>query len=193
MPITARKRYSIHAPRRLYTCVCGFGCVSVPSSLVERFWEREIVKSIQRFARDVYEQCIVKEIVYLFEVEKFGAGKIINELESFGFLTKAGSANWNHNGIYKIIDNPIYTGLQVQHLSRMIVAVDGEPKIRLVSAPPSKGRKRHSTKHVFSNLLVCGNCGSALHRKKRDTKILSYSWGCSLYNQKGKKGCKVSV
>lgn len=53
-----------------------------------------------------------------------------------------------------------------------------------------KGKSRHSNKHLFSNLLVCGNCGGSLRRRVQNNKTKSYTyWFCRNSELHGKTKC----
>lgn len=54
-----------------------------------------------------------------------------------------------------------------------------------------RGSSRHSTKHIFSNILKCGNCGGSLRRKVQSNKNRTFiQWICRNNDQYGKKGCR---
>jgi len=53
-----------------------------------------------------------------------------------------------------------------------------------------KGESRHSNKHLFSNILKCGNCGGSLRRKvQKNHKNTFLYWFCRNNDQFGKHKC----
>lgn len=65
-------------------------------------------------------------------------------------------------------------------------------RVRLVL--DEKGEKsnignRYSSKYLFSNLLVCGNCGAGFRRRTERGKIV---WRCGTRMEKGKMVCGCS-
>lgn len=48
---------------------------------------------------------------------------------------------------------------------------------------------RYSSKYLFSNLLVCGNCGAGFRRRTERGKIV---WRCGTKMEKGKMACGCS-
>ncbi|WP_136603808.1 recombinase family protein [Paenibacillus dokdonensis] len=53
-----------------------------------------------------------------------------------------------------------------------------------------RGLSRHSSKHLFSNLLKCGNCGGSLRRKvQKNHKNTFLYWFCRNNDQFGKHKC----
>lgn len=54
-----------------------------------------------------------------------------------------------------------------------------------------RGSSRHSSKHIFSNILKCGNCGGSLRRKVQRNKNRTFiQWICRNNDQYGRKGCQ---
>ncbi|TKJ90714.1 hypothetical protein PaeCFBP13512_12855, partial [Paenibacillus sp. CFBP13512] len=61
----------------------------------------------------------------------------------------------------------------------------------------ARSNTRHSNSLLYSNVLYCGNCGSALKRKKRRAskrvdgtkKELGYDWSCAINDMYGKSRC----
>ncbi|WDQ34986.1 recombinase family protein [Paenibacillus marchantiae] len=54
-----------------------------------------------------------------------------------------------------------------------------------------RGSSRHSSKHIISNILKCGNCGGSLRRKVQRNKNRSFiQWICRNNDQYGRKGCQ---
>ncbi|MBD8839937.1 recombinase family protein [Paenibacillus sp. CFBP 13594] len=54
-----------------------------------------------------------------------------------------------------------------------------------------RGLSRHSSKHIFSNILKCGNCGGSMRRKVQLNKNRTFiQWICRNNDQYGRKGCQ---
>ncbi|PQP82796.1 hypothetical protein C0Q44_15535 [Paenibacillus sp. PCH8] len=54
-----------------------------------------------------------------------------------------------------------------------------------------RGLSRHSSKHIFSNILKCGNCGGSMRRKVQRNKHRTFiQWICRNNDQYGRKGCQ---
>lgn len=54
-----------------------------------------------------------------------------------------------------------------------------------------RGLSRHSSKHIFSNILKCGNCGGSMRRKIQRNKNRTFNqWICRNNDQYGRKGCQ---
>ncbi|MBZ4646343.1 MAG: site-specific recombinase, invertase Pin [Clostridia bacterium] len=172
---------------------------------------------------ELNEAEIIKKIFELY-LNGYGTGKIARWLDSNNILTKTGK-KWTQKQVCSILDNPIYTGLQRTHRQQnidvnrnIIVDVDSNEWIihkredlRLISdadfAKVQKQRKmrlemfsnghRPSNKHIFSNLLYCGNCGWNMKRKKRHsyirkngtTRDIGYEWTCQQNDMYGKARC----
>ncbi|OPH61915.1 hypothetical protein BC351_01350 [Paenibacillus ferrarius] len=196
------------------------------------------------------EKVIVKRIYDLYYNQAFGHGKIARLFNKENIKTKKG-AQWSQIQISRILDNPVYKGLQIQHMTQttdinrdirkvipeeewikhnkpelLIIEkdffdmvqiekqrrleefghisyikdkyIDEEGNIKIVQKRRiARGEKRHSSAHIFSNLLFCQNCGSGMKRKKRKayvrndgtSKDLGYEWSCTSNDMYGKEKC----
>lgn len=79
---------------------------------------------------------------------------------------------------------------QLEYLQ--IYVEDDQPRIKVLKGNPNASNHRHSSKHTFSNLLYCGNCGRAHRRRSRSYKNDNFRWTCSTHANFGRKGCKHS-
>lgn len=84
----------------------------------------------------------------------------------------------------RIIDDDLFNLVQVERQRRKAFTREGA------------GRSRYSNATLFSNLLYCGQCGSALKRKKRHSKgrdgtkkDIGYEWRCRLNDMYGRTRC----
>ena len=140
------------------------------------------------------EKIIVNDIFDKYVNEKYGLGKIARYLNERSIPTKKGR-QWSQMQISKILDNKIYTGLQVTHTietdditrhTKKSIPKDKQivhqfEKLRIISdemfenvlAERNKRNNmfasghRHSTTNLFSSLIYCNNCGGCYKRKKR--------------------------
>ncbi|MEW9124554.1 MAG: recombinase family protein [Thermotaleaceae bacterium] len=121
---------------------------------------------------------------------------------------KGDSSQWHQSTIRKILTNPVYVGDMVQNKSftknlltgirtsnsqENFISIEGtHPAIvdrvsfnevqRLLAI---KGNRPHShQKNMFSGMLLCGECGSAMHYKKNKKRYL-----CGRVNKHGKESC----
>ena len=125
---------------------------------------------------------------------------------------RAGRSNssklWHQSTIRKILSNPVYMGDMVQNKTKTIDVLTGKrtenqagdliyvPKTHEAIIDPQifhsvqnrLERKQQARtgyqKHLFSNLLICGECGSKMHFKKDREAYL-----CGRVNKMGKKMC----
>lgn len=126
---------------------------------------------------------------------------------------RAGRSNssklWHQSTLRKILSNPVYMGDMVQNKTKTIDVLTGKrkenqasdhiyvPKTHEAIIDPQifqsvqkrLERKQQQArtgpqKHLFSNMLVCGECGSKMHFKKDREAYL-----CGRVNKMGKKMC----
>lgn len=107
-----------------------------------------------------------------------------------------------HDESLRIIDDEIFRLVQLEKEKRLekfgdfkykdaiIQNDEGEvvlQKVRTIE----RGNSRHSNKHLFSNLLKCGNCGGSLRRKVQKNKKNTFIyWFCRNNDTFGKSKCK---
>lgn len=160
----------------------------------------------------------VKEIFRLYTEEELGAARIANLLNERGLKTKRDN-KWTQNAVARILGNSIYTGKiingkeEVQDFltSRRIKKSEDEwfvterPELRIISDELfNKARKiledrkniftnnheRQSSKHLFSTLIKCKECGYSF---RRTCYKGNYRWVCSVRNMQGKAACENAV
>ncbi|UNC92703.1 recombinase family protein [Candidatus Contubernalis alkaliaceticus] len=170
---------------------------------------------------------IVKKIYDLYVNENFGTSKICRILNKENIPTK-NNVQWSQTQVCKILDNEIYTGKQITHTIRTddinrnlkevispekwiinqkseLKIIDDETflkakKLRQEKKELNKRNQKFSDRHLLSNLLYCGNCNSAMRRKKRNSytrkkdgtkeyKDIGYSWTCQKNDMYGKAKC----
>ncbi|QEK13288.1 recombinase family protein [Crassaminicella thermophila] len=156
---------------------------------------------------------VVKKIFSMY-LEGKGLYKIAKELNKHGYPTPsqaAGKQNsgviWHQSSIRKILSNRFYVGDLVQNKSRTVNVLTGERKENkeeiiiiknthdgiidpLIFEEVQKRLKENKKKkignqtHLFSGILVCGECNRKMYYKKnRDAYI------CATVNKMGKDYC----
>ncbi len=161
---------------------------------------------------------IVREIFDLYTSEEMGASRIANTLNDRGIKTKRG-CNWTQNAVTRILTNSIYIGKVVngkEEIQDFLTSkrrkkdeadwyVTDRPELRIVSDEifERAGRiletrqnafvnnhERQSSKHLFSTLIKCKECGYSF---RRTCYKGSYRWVCSVRNTQGAAVCPNAV
>lgn len=160
----------------------------------------------------------VKEIFRLYTEEELGAARIANLLNERGLKTKRDN-KWTQNAVARILGNSIYTGKiingkeEVQDFltSRRIKKSEDQwfvterPELRIISDELfnkaqrilenrkntfTNNHERQSSKHLFSTLIKCKECGYSF---RRICYKGNYRWVCSVRNMQGKAACENAV
>ncbi len=125
----------------------------------------------------------IVRFIYRRYIDGDGSRLIAESLNEMGVPTKRG-AKWIPSTVRRILQNPIYTGRMINNKTVTKDFLSGErralpetewyihvrPELRVISDGDYElareklaGRRakssRHSAKHVFSNLIICGECG----------------------------------
>lgn len=164
------------------------------------------------------EAKIIREIFDLYTSEEMGASRIANTLNERGIKTKRG-CNWTQNAVARILTNSIYIGKVVngkEEIQDFLTSkrrkkdeadwyVTDSPELRIVSDEifERAGRiletrqnafvnnhERQSSKHLFSTLIKCKECGYSF---RRTCYKGSYRWVCSVRNTRGASVCSNAV
>lgn len=152
-------------------------------------------------------------VVTIFEEYAKGTSyrKIAHMLDTLGAMPKRG-AKWNQNSIRNVVRNTVYIGritwgatkqvpyrengrtrhrteypdeyIDVKGLHEPIISQDlWDAACRRTEAAPVRGDYQH--RNMFGRILVCAECGRALHWQKA-----SHAGGADMYVHKGKgEGC----
>ncbi len=160
----------------------------------------------------------VREIFDLYTSEEMGASRIANTLNERGIKTKRG-CNWTQNAVTRILTNSIYIGKVIngkEEIQDFLTSkrrkkdeadwyVNDRPELRIVSDEifECAGRiletrqnafvnnhERQSSKHLFSTLIKCKECGYSF---RRTCYKGSYRWVCSVRNTRGASVCSNAV
>ena len=168
---------------------------------------------------DPSEALVIRLIFKLYVTDGLGCRSVANQLNERGYKTKKGGA-WDSTGIRRILTNAIYCGEYSNHKYEVKDCISGTlvptpkhthiihlrpewaiiPKhdfeaaqIRLSERGKGKAGKRYSNKALFSNLIVCGECGhSFIHKSVSKDR----EWGycrCGLRDRKGADYCQNGV
>lgn len=163
-----------------------------------------------------HEADIVRKIYDLYIREGLGAYKIAEHLNRLGETTKRG-ARWSQNAVARILSNPIYTGKiingkqEVQDfltgsrrsrsaddwivLERPELCIISEETFQQAQAVLASRKKyavqggRQSSRHLFSTLIRCQECGYSFRRLKRQYRNVYIRWVCSGRNANGTASC----
>lgn len=142
---------------------------------------------------NIVEAQIVEKIYDLYLNEGYGTGKIARYLNNKNITTKK-NVKWSQKQIADILNNQIYTGIQVTHITETIdinrkiksnvdkkdhikhifekLRIISDDMYKLVQLEKEKRTglysigKGHSNKQLLSTLLSCSCCGT-YKRKKR--------------------------
>ena len=164
------------------------------------------------------EAKIVNEIFTLYTTEDYGTTKIANILNERNIKTKRGN-EWTQNSISRILANSIYIGkiingkeeIQDFLTSKRVKKNEDEwfvterPELRIISDELfnkaqqtlekrknafTHDHERQSSKHLFSTLIKCKECGYSF---RRTCYKGNYRWVCSVRNMRGTDACPNAV
>lgn len=168
------------------------------------------------------EAQVVKEIFKMYTEDLIGANKIANCLNSKGIKTKRG-CKWSQNAICRILSNEIYIGQVIngkQEIEDFLTSKRTDKQehewirienkgLRIISDEQfykaqklMQSRKnsfqatgeKNSTKHLFSKMIKCKECGYSFRRIERNFQSGKYiKWTCSGRNTLGKDFCSNNV
>ena len=163
----------------------------------------------------------VRQIYKWYLDEGYGAAKIANMLNESGSKTKR-NCKWSQNAICRILTNELYTGKIINGKQEVSDFLTGQrkakdetewfvverPELRIIDDESFetaqeilRGRhdafhmkhERQSTKHLFSTLIKCKECGWSYRRIVRQYKNTYIRWVCSGRNGKGADSCPNSI
>ena len=164
-----------------------------------------------------FEADVVRRIYQLYINKEYGASKIAKILNEENIKTKRG-CNWTQNGICKILTNKFYCGFiangkeevadfltgrrieipeeEWKVVERPELAIIDLETFKIAQAKMKRNQEkftqgfRKNTKHVFSTLLKCGDCGYFFRQTVRKTKSgIKLKWVCCGRNLKGADSC----
>lgn len=160
----------------------------------------------------------VREIFEMYTKEEIGAARIANTLNDRGIKTKRGYS-WTQNAIARILTNKIYIGKIVngkEEVQDFLTSkrqkrdeedwyVTERPELRIIDNSLFEqaqeimdkrknafvnNHERSSSRHLFSTLIKCKECGYSFRRTIYKGKG---RWVCSVRNGRGADVCANSV
>ena len=167
------------------------------------------------------EAAVIRQIYHWYTQEGYGSAKIATMLNERGLKTKR-NCQWSQNAVGHILRNELYTGkiingkqevtdfLTGQRADRDVtdwIVVD-KPELRIIDDETFQlaqeilssrhnafqtTRERHSSKHLFSTLIKCKECGRSFRRTVRTYKNTYVRWVCSSHNGRGADSCSNAV
>lgn len=164
------------------------------------------------------EARIVREIFEMYTKDGIGAARIANTLNSRGIKTKRGY-NWTQNAIARILTNKIYIGQVIngkEEVQDFLTSkrqkrdeedwyVTERPELRIIDNSLFElaqeimnkrknafvnNHERSSSRHLFSTLIKCKECGYSFRRTVYKGKG---RWVCSVRNGQGADICANAV
>ena len=152
------------------------------------------------------EKQVVELMFYLYTEIGYSIDKIVRELNSICIPTKK-EKKWQHTTIRHIIENPIYTGLQINHQTEMkdifinlvekinehgqirnyfehLLIIDKEIFIKAQEIKKERSQmvengKKYSSTNVLSNIFFCKYCNASMKRMQRSDKKGQFYYVCS--------------
>jgi DNA invertase Pin-like site-specific DNA recombinase len=159
------------------------------------------------------EAAIIRQIYHWYLEEGYGAARIAKMLNYDEKRTKRHCA-WSSNAVCRILTNELYTGKVIngkQEVTDFLTGVRAEkdkaewlitnrPDLRIIDQDQFEQAvklleerrdtvSRPSTKHLFSTLIRCGDCGWSFRRSVRVYKNTYVKWVCSSRNVRGADSC----
>ena len=164
------------------------------------------------------EAAVVREIFDMYVNGGLGSHKIALTLNQRGIRTKRGN-EWSQVSVRKILANRLYCGVIINGKEEIADFLTGKrverpeedwyivdrPELRIIDQEIfdraqeecAKRRQnwmtqkeRHSSKHLFSTLIKCEDCGHSFRRVvKRHPKRTTISWTCTTHNLSGRDAC----
>ena len=164
---------------------------------------------------------VVRQIFRWYVDEGYGTNKIAAFLNERGLRTKR-DAEWNQNGVKRILTNPLYTGkvingkeeiedfltskrksrdeedwMVVEREDFRIISQESFDRAQDIMSARGKAfkvdKQRQSNQHLFSTIIRCKECGWSFRRTVRSYKNTYVRWVCSGRNGKGVDACPNAV
>ena len=167
------------------------------------------------------EAAVIRQIYHWYTQEGYGSAKIANMLNERGLKTKR-NCQWSQNAVGHILRNELYTGKIINGKQEVTDFLTGQradrdetdwivvdkPELRIIDDGTFQQaqevlhsrhsafkitRERHSSKHLFSTLIKCKECGWSFRRTVRTYKNTYVRWVCSGHNGRGADSCPNAV
>jgi len=152
------------------------------------------------------EKQVVELMFFLYAEIGYSIDKLVRELNGICIPTKK-EKKWQHTTIRHIIENPIYTGLQINHQTEMkdifinliekinehgqirnyfehLQIIDKEIFIKAQEIKKERSQmvengKKYSSTNVLSNIFFCKYCNASMKRMQRSDKKGQFYYVCS--------------
>ena len=163
------------------------------------------------------EAAVIRQIYRWYTQEGCGSAKIANMLNERGLRTKRG-CQWSQNAVGHILRNELYTGKVINGKQEVTDFLTGrradrdkdgwivvdKPQLRIIDGETFRlaqevllsrrtafkiTGERQSSKHLFSTLIKCKECGWSFRRTVRTYKNTYVRWVCSGRNGRGVCSC----
>lgn len=158
-------------------------------------------------------------LMFKWYIEGAGIRRIADRLNEMRIPTKK-NTKWISKTVRRILENPVYTGKLVNHKSVTKDFLSGtreavpeneqyvhiRPELRIVSDEEfsivqqnlnirrrqyKSTNGRYSAKHIFSNLIKCGECGKSFTARVQKNGDVRYR--CGVHNGGGSSHCANGV
>ena len=128
---------------------------------------------IDTYTLEINEQeSYIVQLMFKWYIEGEGTRRIAIKLNEMAIPTKK-QAKWVPKTIRRILQNPIYIG-------------------KIINNNDNPGN-RFSNRHLFSNLIKCGECGKSFTAKVYQWKNRYVRYRCCVHNNNGNAHCTNSV
>ena len=167
------------------------------------------------------EAAEVRQIFQWYVEDGYGCASISNKLNEQGSRTKR-NCRWSQNAVARILTNEIYTGKIVNGKQEVADFLTGQrekkdkaewmvterPQLRIIADDVFEqaqkilhsrhqafhiSHERQSSRHLFSTLIKCKECGWSFRRTVRTYKNTYVRWVCSGHNGRGADSCPNAV
>ena len=167
------------------------------------------------------EAAVIRQIYHWYTREGWGSAKIANMLNERGLRTKR-SCQWSQNAVGHILRNKLYTGKVINGKQEVTDFLTGrradrdeadwivvdKPELRIIDDETFQlaqevlharhgafriAHERHSSKHLFSTVIKCKECGRSFRRTVRTYQNTYIRWVCSGRNGRGADSCPNAV
>lgn len=167
------------------------------------------------------EAAVIRQIYHWYTREGWGSAKIANMLNERGLRTKR-SCQWSQNAVGHMLRNKLYTGKVINGKQEVTDFLTGrradrdeadwivvdKPELRIIDDETFQlaqevlharhgafriAHERHSSKHLFSTVIKCKECGRSFRRTVRTYQNTYVRWVCSGHNGRGADSCPNAV
>ena len=113
------------------TCKCNYNCWPVIKDSINGLTDRQILSFLKTLGHDCVNNAEFSEVSNetLFKIIEFNSARFINVIEKY-------QADIEFNEILKMIENPIYDGIDLEKTSKLVnnVKPDSKAKNRIIES-----------------------------------------------------------